>query len=72
MGIYRFGKWNTWDSYTSFVIEKKGFFGWSEVKSWGLGWEIPYKEYSKEFEDKQRKLMMESVDRLVKAGNTVI
>jgi hypothetical protein len=70
MATYRFGKWTSWDHYDYFSIEKKGFWGWSEVKRWGLGFNYFDQSYS--FEKQQNQLMMEAVDRLVKAGNTVI
>lgn len=69
MGQYRYGKWTTWDGYEYLAIEKKTFFGWKEQKTWGLSL---FGTHTKETEEKQRKKMMESVDRLVKAGHTVI
>ena len=70
MSTYRFGKYKTWDGTSYYNIEKKTFFGWSEEKCWitshveGL---IIVKEDSV-----AKSEMMESVDRLVKAGHTVL
>jgi hypothetical protein len=70
MATYKFGKYESWDSYEYFAIHKKTFFGgWSQEKTWGLS---TFGTHTKEYEDKQRKAMMESVDRLVKAGHTVL
>lgn len=69
MSEYRYGKGTTWDGYEYFYIDKKTFFGWKEQKTWGLSY---FGEHSKEEEIKQKELMMESVDRLIKAGHTVL
>lgn len=50
MATYRFGKWISWDHYDYFSIEKKGFWGWSEVKRWGLGFNYFDQSYSDSFE----------------------
>ncbi len=70
MATYKFGKYEDWDCYEYFAIHKKSFWGgWTVQKTWGLS---TLGTHSKEFEDAKRKAMMESVDRLVKAGHTVI
>jgi len=71
MATYKFGKYSTWDGYEYFAISKKTFFGWKEEKIWKLGYEL-FDEFTKDDENKQRQQMMESVDRLVKAGHTVL
>lgn len=70
MSTYRFDRWQTWDGTLYFNIEKKVFWGWSEEKYWVIS-----RRFGEEVvmsEDEARRLMMESVDRLVKAGHTVI
>lgn len=69
MSTYKFGKYETWDGYEFFSLSKKTWFGWKEQKYWGLS---TFGTHTKEFEENKRKLMMESVDRLIKAGHTVI
>jgi hypothetical protein len=70
MSTYRTGKFETWDGVQYYNIEKKTLFGWKEMNYW-----VIYRKYGsiKVQEDSEAKLlMMESVDRLVKAGHTVI
>ena len=69
MSKYRFGKWETWDGIGYYNIEKKTIFGWREEKCWIIYRYFGLEEYDKE---EAKKAMMESVDRLVKAGHTVI
>lgn len=71
MSTYRFRKTRTWDEIVYLVIEKKSFWGWKEVKRWNL-YTITPTEEEKKYEVKATKKMMEAVDRLVKAGHTVI
>ena len=69
MATYKFGKYTQWDGLEYFAISKKTFFGWSEQKYWKLSF---FGTHTKEFEEQQRLKMMESVERLVKVGNTVL
>jgi len=69
MATYKFGKYSTWDGYEYFAIFKKTIFGWSEQKYWGLSL---FGTHTKEKELQVKAQMMESVDRLVKAGHTVL
>jgi len=69
MSTYRFGKAVTWDKYHYFYIDRKTLFGWKECKTWHLSL---CGAHSHEYEKKQRKEMMSSVERLVKAGHTVL
>jgi predicted kinase len=71
MATYKFNKYKTWDGYSYFAISEKTIFGWKERKTFKLGYEL-FGDFTKEDEDRQYKRMMESVDRLVKAGHTVI
>jgi len=69
MATYRYGKWESWDGFKYFSIERKTLFGWKEEKYWGLS---HFDSHSPETEEQQKKLMMESVERLVRAGHTVL
>lgn len=68
MGTYKFGKYSTWDGYKYFAISKKTFLGWKEEKIWKLG----YGFIDSFTESKKEQQMMEAVDRLVRAGHTVL
>jgi hypothetical protein len=69
MATYKFGKYITWEGYEYFAISEKTFFGWKERKTFGLS---ILGTHSKEDEKRQKQAMMESVDRLIKAGHTVL
>lgn len=70
MSTYRFGTHETWDGVKFCSIEKKTLFGWSDQKYWIIS---KWNGYIKVLNEVvANKLMMESVDRLVKAGHTVI
>jgi len=69
MATYKFGKWESWDGYEYFAIHKKTLFGWKEQKCWVLS---RFEAHTKEFEEQQRIKMMESVERLINTGHTVI
>ncbi len=70
MATYKFGKYESWDGYEYFAIHKKSFFsGWTCEKTWGLS---QFGTHTNEKEEKQKKAMMESVERLVRAGHTVL
>ena len=71
MATYKFGHYEMWDGYEYLAISKKTFFGWKEEKTWGLGYEF-FGDFTKEDLKIQKQKMMESVDRLVKAGHTVL
>lgn len=70
MCTYRFGKWTSWDGDEYYNIEKKTLFGWNEVKYWTISRAHGLIKVKDDSEAKQE--MMEAVDRLVKAGHTVI
>ncbi len=71
MATYKFSKYSTWEGYEYFAISEKTFFGWKERKTFGLGYKF-LGDFTKEDEERQYKKMMESVDRLIKAGHTVL
>lgn len=70
MATYRSGKWTDWTGVTFYSIEKKTLFGWREENYWKISEETAAIEKKSEIQAKQ--LMNESIDRLVKAGHTVI
>lgn len=70
MSTYRTGKWETWDGVEYYNIEKKTFFGWREEKYWVISRMHGLIKVQEDSVTKSQ--MMESVDRLVKAGHTVI
>jgi hypothetical protein len=76
MATYRFDKYESWycgGFYQYYSIQEKTLFGWRDRKRFylgivdGLG-----KSWCKEHEDEQKKLMDESINRLIKAGHTVL
>jgi hypothetical protein len=70
MSTYRFGKWTSWDGVEFYSIEKKVLFGWKEMNYWVIS-KINGLIKIQPDED-AKKQMMDAVDRLVKAGHTVI
>lgn len=70
MATYRFGKHNTVDGVEYYSIEKETVFGWKEMNCWivsrlnGL--------IRIEIDSVAKQQMIDAVDRLVKAGHTVI
>jgi hypothetical protein len=70
MSTYRFGRWETWNGTRYYNIEKKTLFGWIEEKYW-----VIYRHYGLESirtDEEAKEEMMGTVDRLVKAGHTVL
>lgn len=76
MATYKFGKYQHSYCIDYFAIHKKKLFGWSEKKRWNLtlynSETDSFEEPTEEFEEQQREKMMESVERLVRGGHTVI
>ena len=70
MSTYRTGKWETLDGTEYYNIEKKTLFGWKEMNYWVVSRMFGAIQIQDDSEAKSK--MMESVDRLVKAGHTVI
>ncbi len=68
MGTYRFNKYSQL-GVVYFAIEEKRWYGWGEVKVFPLSFGGTH---TVEEERKAYKDMMEAVDRLIAAGNTVI
>lgn len=76
MATYRFDKYESWccdGFYQYYAIQEKTLFGWKNRKVFHLGTiNDRGKCWTKEHEEQQKRLLSESVDRLVKAGNTVL
>lgn len=70
MATYRYGRWEQWDGILFYSIERKTFFGWKEEKYWVIS-DI-FGRVNPDIDAHAKKEMMECVDRLVRAGNTVI
>lgn len=71
MATYKYGKYESWDGYVFYAIKKKTFlFGWEVQKRWPLYHVLDY-NININF-DTERKELMDAVDRLIKAGHTVI
>lgn len=70
MSTYRFGKWTSWDGVEFYNLEKKTLFGWKEMNYWVISKLNGMVKIQNDTVAKQQ--MMEAVDRLVKAGHTVI
>jgi hypothetical protein len=70
MATYRSGKWTSWDGVTFYNIEKKTIFGWKEMNYWVVS--KIHGLINIQSDEAARKQMMDAVDRLVKAGHTVI
>ena len=71
MAEYKYGKWKTCEGYEYFAIHKKTFFGWKKQKIWALGYDF-FDDFTEEDVKRQKQKMMDAVDRLVKAGHTVL
>lgn len=71
MSTYRFSKKMTWYGNISYIIEKKHFlFGWCELNAWTVSELFGYIKITED--EDAKKLALETVDRLIKNGDTVI
>lgn len=70
MATYRFGKRKWRDGTIYFSIDRKAWYGWVEEKYWVISRYNGLVPIMPEAEAKAE--MMESVNRLVKVGHTVI
>lgn len=70
MATFRFGKHTTEDGVTYYNIEKKTLFGWNEMNYWIVSKFNGLIVIENDSVAKQQ--MMDAVDRLIKAGHTVI
>lgn len=70
MSIFRTGKWKDDLGTTFYSIEKKTWFGWSEMNYWVVSKHFGHTKVQSDDEAKAK--MDEAVERLVKAGHTVI
>ncbi len=59
MKTYRYGKWEQWDGYEFYQVEKKTLFGWKEISYWKAN-------------EEGRVKMMDMVKQLRDLGNLVI
>lgn len=59
MATYRYGRWEQWDGFLFYSVDKKTLFGWKEIDWW---------HYNKEGKRK----MLDLVNQLKKLGNIVI
>lgn len=70
MSKYRFGRWESFDGTLFYNIERKTLFGWEEEKYWVVSKYFGLRVIREDGDAKRE--MMECVDRLVKAGHTVL
>jgi hypothetical protein len=70
MATYRTGRWENSFGVKFYSIEKKTWFGWTEMNYWVISRDYGYTHVQSDDEAKAK--MNEAVKRLVKAGHTVI
>ena len=70
MSTYRYDKWINNHGLEYYNIEKKTLFGWKEEKYWVVSrW---YGSDIVRTDEEAKKEVMETIDRLIKAGHTVL
>lgn len=70
MATYKTGNYEDWNGVLYYSIKKRTLFGWREEKYWTYSDIIG--RYSEEDKTNARKKMEECMDRLIKAGHTVL
>jgi hypothetical protein len=73
MSTYRTGRWTSWDGVIYYAIEKKNWLGeWIEENYWVVSRRIGLGIEEVRTDEEAKAEMMTAVDRLVRAGHTVI